>query len=143
MKATSDILQVPVVLQKTSSDCGVACVQMMLDYHKMNTRGILSLSSTIDGLQVRTIESFLREKGFSVVAGNMNLNFIKYCIKNKIPVITLLDNHYIIIKGFQNRKILYNDPEKGEMSESVIKFNKRWFNISDGAHLINWGITAW
>lgn len=143
MKATSDILQVPIATQKSDSDCGVACVSMLLEYYKMNNRGIQSLSSSIDGLQVRTIESFLREKGFSVVSGNMNMDFIRYCIRKKIPVITLLENHYIIIKGFGNRKIIYNDPEKGEIYEGVVKFNRRWFNISDGAHLINWGIAAW
>lgn len=143
MKATSNILQVPIVIQKTASDCGVACVQMMLDYYQTNNRGVQSLSSSIDGLQVRTIESFLREKGFSVISGNMNMEFIRYFIRNKIPVITLLNNHYIIIKGFGNRRIIYNDPEKGEIYEGVIKFNKHWYNISDGAHLINWGVAAW
>lgn len=143
MKATSSILQVPIITQKTDSDCGIACVSMVLEYYKANNRGITSLSSGIDGVQVRTIESFLREKGFAVCSGNMDMQLIKHFIKQKIPVITLLDNHYIIIKGFENRKIIYNDPMKGEIYESQVKFNKRWFNISDGAHLINWGIVAW
>lgn len=118
-------------------------MSMLLEYYQANNRGITSLASGIDGLQVRTIESFLRDKGFSVCSGNMDMALIKHLIKRKLPVITLVDNHYIIIKGFQNRKIIYNDPMRGEIYENQTKFNKRWYNISDGAHLINWGIVAW
>jgi hypothetical protein len=140
MKVTSDMLKVPILTQKTDHDCGITCVEMILAYFNINNRGISSLSSIIDGLQVRTIESYFREKGCNVISGNMNIETLRYFIRNKTPVITLLDNHYIIIKGFANRKIIYNDPESGEVYESLAKFKKRWWNISDGSTLVAWGI---
>jgi hypothetical protein len=67
------ILPVEPIHQKTDSDCGVACVEMLLNYFETNKRGISGLSCALDGLQVRTIESFLREKGFCLVSGNYDV----------------------------------------------------------------------
>lgn len=131
------------VLQKNDSDCGVACVQMVLNYYQDNHRGIQSLTNTVDGVQVRTIESFFREKGYMVVSGNLDLRLLRQFIKLKVPVICLTQGHYIVIVGTYRDKIIYNCPINGQTIESTIKFKKKWTNISDGACLINWGIVVY
>jgi ABC-type bacteriocin/lantibiotic exporter with double-glycine peptidase domain len=136
------MLTIEPIYQKHDSDCGVACVQMVLNYYQTNNRGIHSLTSSIDGVQARTIESYLREKGFMIVSGNMDLKLLRYYIKAKTPIICLIEGHYIVVTGFDKRKIVYNCPANGQVIESLAKFKKKWFNISDGACLVNWGIAV-
>jgi ABC-type bacteriocin/lantibiotic exporter with double-glycine peptidase domain len=128
------------IYQNGDSDCGVACLQMLLNYHKVRRHG--SLANAVDGVQIRTIESFLREKGLQVVAGNMTIHLLKYFVARKLPIICLIDGHYVLVKGFEPRKIIYNCPALGELKESLVKFNKKWFNTHDGNCLTSWAIVA-
>lgn len=137
------MLNIEPVFQQLDSDCGVACVQMILDWVNVNRRGINSLSTAIDGLQARTIESFLREKGLCVVSGNLDIKSLKYYLKRGIPAICLVCDHYVVVKGFLPRKVVYNCPLKGEIQESLAKFRKNWFKLADDQTLVNWGIVAY
>jgi len=128
------------IYQNGDSDCGVACIQMLLNYHKVRKNG--SLANAVDGVQIRTIESYLREKGLYVIAGNMTTAILKHFVKQKLPIICLIDGHYVLVKGFVPRKIIYNCPVSGEVVESLVKFNSKWFNDHDGNCLTSWAIVA-
>lgn len=136
------MLKIEPIYQRTDSDCGIACLQMVLTYFDANKRGISALSTAIDGLQVRTLESYLRERGFCVISGNLNMKLLKYAVKLNMPAICLTEEHYVVVKGFEGRSIIYNCPKNGEIKESTYSFNKRWHNYSDDAVLYNWGIIA-
>lgn len=133
------------VLQKTDSDCGLACCIMILDYYQKPYKKThhIHLSNELDGLQVRTIESFFRERNFRVISGNMHISFLRYFIKIKIPIICLISGHYVLVTGFSGRKIRYNCPIKGETTESIIAFNRIWWNNADGTYLLNWAIAVY
>lgn len=131
------------VFQSSESDCGVACVQMVCNHMLLKNRGISGLSSSIDGLQIRTIESFFREKGCCVVSGNMDIKLLKHYIKSNIPVIVLTFDHYVLVTGFEGRRIIYNCPMEGRVSKSVINFKKQWMRVWDDTVLFNWGIAAY
>lgn len=133
-------MNMPMIYQSKESDCGVACVQMVLLYYLVNNRGVTSLANAIDGVQVRTIESYLREKGLHVISGNMDLTTLRHFVKRKIPVIILFTGHYVVITGFANKSVQYNCPIDGPKSIGINSFKKRWFNIYDGVALFNWGI---
>lgn len=136
------MLNIEPVYQRLDSDCGVACVQMILNWLEQNKRGIGGLGSVIDGLQVRTIESYLREKGLRVISGNFDIHMLRHHVRQGAPVICLVRDHYVLVKGFRPRKVLFNCPVRGEVEESLIRFRKRWSMISDRT-LVNWGIAAY
>jgi ABC-type bacteriocin/lantibiotic exporter with double-glycine peptidase domain len=131
------------IYQMKDSDCGVACVQMVLGYYGINNRGVTSLANVIDGVQIRTIEAFFREKGCLVISGNMDIDTLRYYVKRKIPIIILFAGHYVVLVGFANRSVHYNCPLQGPKSLSISRFKKLWFNILDGACLFNWGIVVY
>ena len=137
------MLEIQPIFQRLDSDCGVACLQMVLDWFEVRNRGITGLSTAIDGLQIRTMESFLREKGLCVVSGNLDISTLKHYVRHSIPVICLVHDHYVVVKGFLPRKVVYNCPEKGEIQESLAKFKKNWFKLADDQTLVNWGIVAY
>jgi ABC-type bacteriocin/lantibiotic exporter with double-glycine peptidase domain len=133
----------PCILQKKSTDCGVACVEMVLEYFKINKRGLESLANSIDGVQVRTIESFLREKGMHVIAGNLNYAHLKHFMDYKVPIICLQKDHYVVAKYVADYSIYYNCPIQGECKIRCKQFMREWWNEKDGEVLTNWGIIAW
>lgn len=134
-------MKIEPVYQKSDSDCGRACIEMILNYYLVNTRGLTSLSCAIDGVQLRTIESFLREKGFCVIAGNFDIKLLRYYVKSGVPIICLLQDHYVLVTGFEGRQIIYNCPMNGEQRQSIISFKRDWWNLGDSI-LFNWGIVA-
>lgn len=133
----------PCILQKKSTDCGKACVEMILEYFGVNKRGLESLANSIDGVQVRTIESYFREKGLYVIAGNLNIASLKSFLDRKIPVICLQRDHYVIAKYIADYSIYYNCPIQGECKIRLKQFFRDWWNEKDGEVLMNWGIIVW
>lgn len=137
------MMKIDPVYQTGSTDCGKACLTMLLNYHKKNLKGLDALANSLDGVQVRTIESYLREKGFQVISGNFNYAFLCHFITRKTPVICLLDDHYVLVKGVEHYKVIFNCPVLGEKKISATHFRRCWFNDSDGACLLNWAIAAY
>jgi len=136
-------LAIEPVFQQGNSDCGKACAEMVLNYFKLRHRGLESLANAVDGVQVRTLESFFREKGMMVVAGNFNNKLLSQFTQNKIPVICLLDDHYVLARGIRDYRVLYNCPIKGEQLDPVARFKRKWRTTIDGDTLYSWGIAAW
>lgn len=136
-------MNVPTIYQTKDSDCGVACVQMLMLYYSINSRGVTSLANAIDGVQVRTIESFFREKGLHVISGNMDIATLRFFVRKSIPIIVLFAGHYVVLTGFENKSVQYNCPIEGPKSIGIGAFKKRWWNLSDGVALVNWGIAVY
>ncbi len=116
---------------------------MVLNYFNLKHRGLESLANALDGVQVRTLESFFREKGMMVVSGNFNTKYLNYFTENKVPVICLLNDHYVLAKCVRDYRVTYNCPIKGEIVEPLTRFNKKWRTTIDGDVLYCWGIAAW
>lgn len=131
------------VFQQGNSDCGKACAEMVLTHFGIKHRGLESLANALDGVQVRTLESFFREKGMMVVAGNLNSKHLKYFTENKVPVICLLNDHYVLARGIYDYRVLYNCPIKGEQLDPLSRFVKKWRTTIDGDVLYCWGIASW
>lgn len=136
------MLKIDPILQQTNSDCGKACIRMVLEYYGSNLRGLDSLANAIDGVQVRTIEAYMRERGFPVASGNFNYNLLSYFHDRKVPVICLLRDHYVVVKHVKDYRIVYNCPIEGEVSCTANQFKKKWAAEVDGDVLFNWGIAC-
>jgi ABC-type bacteriocin/lantibiotic exporter with double-glycine peptidase domain len=136
------MLKIEPIFQQTNSDCGKACVAMVLDYHKVPLKGVECLANAIDGVQVRTIEAFFREKGFTVTSGNFTYKLLEHFYNKKVPVICLLQDHYVLVKEVKSFRIVYNCPIKGEVKCTAHQFKKKWHNQVDGDVLFNWGIAC-
>lgn len=136
------MLKIEPVLQKTNSDCGKACAIMVLNYYETPLRGIDSLSNVIDGVQVRTLEAFFREKGFCIASGNFNNKLLEHFILKKVPVICLLDGHYVVVTNVKNNRVTYNCPIEGEKTRTMRQFYKQWSCLSEDSILLHWGIAV-
>jgi ABC-type bacteriocin/lantibiotic exporter with double-glycine peptidase domain len=143
MRLPYKVIPVEPVFQTGNSDCGKACAEMVLSYFNIKHRGLESLANALDGVQVRTLESFFREKGMLVIAGNFNTKHLKYLTENKIPVICLLNDHYVLARGIADYRVHYNCPIKGEQIDPLTRFNKKWRTTIEGDVLYCWGIAAW
>ncbi len=137
------MINIPPILQTTTSDCGKACMAMVLKYYNCPERSLDSFPSAVDGMQVRTIESYFRERGFCVMAGNFNYGMLSHFISKKCPVICLIEDHYVVVKGIKHYRIHYNCPMLGEKCITATHFKRIWLNETDGSVLFNWAIAAY
>lgn len=143
MRGEERTLKIPPILQQGNSDCGKACVSMVLNYYDVRVRGVESLANNLDGVQVRTIESFFRERGMMVVSGNFNISHLKHFVDVKVPVICLLNDHYVLVKSYFDYRVIYNCPIEGEKKVTARQFLKQWRTVIDGDVLYCWGIAAY
>lgn len=143
MRHPVKIIPIEPVFQTGNSDCGKACAEMVLTHFNIKHRGLDSLANALDGVQVRTLESFFREKGMMVVSGNFNTKHLNYFTENKIPVICLLDDHYVLARGIRDYRVHYNCPIKGEQIVPLKRFMNKWRTTIDGDVLYCWGIASW
>lgn len=134
------MLKIEPILQKTNSDCGKACAIMVLQYYGVQLRGMDSLANVIDGVQVRTLEAFFREKGFSCASGNFTNKLLEHFVLKKVPVICLLDGHYVVVTNVKNNRVTYNCPIEGQKTRTMHQFYKQWKCCSEDSMLIRWAI---
>ncbi len=97
--------------QTTSYTCGPALVMILMNYYgllnanKMNRQEELRIASemgtTQDGTSFWQLTSWLRKQGLSVESGHhVTTDLIIENIKNKTPVIVVLNNHWLLAKGY-------------------------------------------
>lgn len=139
-------LRVPYFRQEKNTNCGVACVRMVLAVHGK----VVSESELEEACET----SWLGNTCGEIVAGIKKLGFnaeevdhitIKYLssqLEKKYPMIALIDpavlygglegfGHFVVITGIENDKIYYHDPDldKG-LTRNMSDFMKAWENFS-------------
>lgn len=141
-KGWIELDQIKPVLQDNEYDCGICCIRMFMQRYGVKPRGLDYLRNQIDGINVRQVEAFLRENGFEIFSGNFTLGLMKWSLYGKMPIIALLEHHYVVIVGYEtrSRKVQYLCPIEGKKSMAIAEFKKRWRNFNDGAAMIHWGI---
>lgn len=145
------MLAVPVVMQKSSHDCGAACAAMIMRFWGVRKKAediIRELNcSVFDGTDPRSIEAYFRGQCFSVASGSMTLADLKHHVKQGRPVIVSSSDyggHWVVVKGLKSRQVFFNDPATGEGSIFDSDFDSRWTTKDRfGTEYDHFGIAIW
>jgi ABC-type bacteriocin/lantibiotic exporter with double-glycine peptidase domain len=113
------------LLQKDSSDCGVACMQNILRYYniELSLEYLREISGTdINGTTVLGLYQAAEKLGFTPVGaeavGTETLKEINTpCILHTSE--NILNHHFVICYGWENKQFILGDPAKG-----IIKINE-------------------
>lgn len=123
-------ISTPIVLQQTSTECGLAALAMLFNYYKCyisvdELRNQYGLSR--DGTRIIDLIHIAQYYHFHVQAYTMDMDAISYLTE---PVIAFWNfNHFIVINGAGYKKIFINDPAKGNYAVSLETFNKSFTGI--------------
>lgn len=130
-------LVIPFYRQNNSYSCGPASLQMVFSFfnkHEAQKTLMIKAHTTQDGtMHHNIIEVARKEKFYCYVNNNSTIHEIKHFIDSGYPVIVNYtepsseEGHYSIIKGYDRRGILMNDPWNGQNFRLSEKdFLSRW-----------------
>jgi predicted double-glycine peptidase len=139
-------LDVPYFKQDTVYSCGVASLQMALDFF-----GVFESEEKLakeahtnreDGTTYKWMIEVATKKGFYCYVNNeSSLEEIGYFLEQKLPVLVRFiepsnnEDHYSIITGIQKEQIVMNDPWNGAgFRMGYEDFSGRWHS-ADGSHV--------
>lgn len=108
--------EVHLIRQLGTTDCGIACLAMILQYYGCDI-GINDLNSKInvgrDGLSLSSIKYLVEDIGFSFSAYYDYLN--KDNLISLLPVMLITkENHYIVISKYEDNNFVVLNPESGK-----------------------------
>lgn len=124
------ILKVPVILQMEATECGAACLCMILAYYKKwvsleNMRGDCNVSR--DGSNAGHLVKTARSYGLKSGGYRCGTESIR---QMKLPaVIHWGFNHFVVLCGFGRDYVLINDPACGRTKVSLKEFDEYFTGI--------------
>ena len=159
----SSIIDIPLISQAFSYDCGAAAIKAVLGYYGENIKeekiinGIKTDSRI--GTEAADMVSYLKELGYDAELKHMKLDEVKQNLDKKIPVIITLqahadekntdysktwkEGHYVVAIGYDDKKIYFQDPSL--MNRAYLTFdelNERWHDIEQDKKEYNLAIAV-
>ena len=127
----SRIPKVPVIMQMEASECGAACLAMILAYYgkwipieKIRTDCDVSR----DGSTAKNILKAARSYGLAAKGYKLEPDALKE--QGVFPCIIHWNlNHFVVLKGFKGDKVYLNDPAYGDYTVSAEVFDKSFTGI--------------
>ncbi|HEE9175385.1 peptidase domain-containing ABC transporter [Staphylococcus aureus] len=122
--------KVPVILQLQQTECGLCCVNMIMNFlgHKetiFNLRNQFEVGR--DGLNLSQLKFILEKYNIKSKIYKANLEGLK---KLKLPIISLWEEkHFVIIEKIKNHQIVIIDPAEGRKSISIEEFKTSFSGI--------------
>lgn len=117
---------VPVVMQMQTLECGAACLAMILAYYGKwlpPEQVRLACGVSRDGSNAKNIVKAAQNYGLSVKAYRYEPKELRE--KGSFPCIVHWNfNHFVVVNGFKEDKVLLNDPEKGSCRVSMEEFDR-------------------
>lgn len=122
---------VPVILQSEASECGLACIAIILNYHGYNTN-LLSLrkrfSVSLKGSTLSEIIDISQELNLIGRAVQLDLEELKDL---KAPCILHWDlNHFVVLVKVSGKKITIIDPAVGKVVMSLATVSKHFTGVA-------------
>ncbi len=122
--------KVPVILQFSDTECGIASLAMVFAHHKMN----LSIEKlrekcgvSRDGCKAQTLLTVAKHYGFNAEAYKVDIDGLN---EFSLPVIAYWNfNHYVVINNIKANKVSINDPAHGEMIITMAAFDKAFTGV--------------
>ena len=127
----SRIPKVPVIMQMEASECGAACLAMILAYYgkwipieKIRTDCDVSR----DGSTAKNILKAARSYGLAAKGYKLEPDALKE--QGVFPCIIHWNlKHFVVLKGFKGDKVYLNDPAYGDYTVSAEVFDKSFTGI--------------
>lgn len=122
---------VPVILQSEASECGLACLAMIINYYGYKI-DLLTLRKKIPislkGLTLKNLIQISTKMNMVSRPVKVGLGNIKQL---KIPCILHWDmNHFVILTNVTNTKITIIDPGIGKNTLTITEFSKKFTGIA-------------
>ncbi len=128
----SKIIKVPLVMQMEITECGAACLTMILEYYGKwipleEVRGNCGVNR--DGANLNNISRSAQFYGFDTKAKAIGIKGLKKA--NDYPCILFWDfNHYVVLTGFRGNYAYLNDPTKGKVKIPLEIFKKKYSGVT-------------
>ncbi|MEJ7185347.1 peptidase domain-containing ABC transporter [Staphylococcus epidermidis] len=122
--------KVPVILQLQQTECGLCCVNMIMNFlgHKetiFNLRNQFEVGR--DGLNLSQLKFILERYHIKSKIYKANLEGLK---KLELPIISLWEEkHFVVIEKIEKKKIVIIDPAEGRKSISIEQFENSFSGI--------------
>ena len=128
---TKGVAKVPVVMQMEALECGAASLTMILAYYEKwipleQVRADCGVSR--DGSNAKNILRAARSYGLTAKGYRFEPDALK--TYGKFPCIIHWEfNHFVVLCGFKDKKVILNDPAKGNYTVSMETFDKSFTGI--------------
>ena len=142
---TKGIAKVPVIMQMADTECGAACLAMIMAYYGKWVPLIevcTECDVSIDGAKAGNIMRAAHNYGMKANAYRYGGKSILK--KGSFPCIVFWDFcHFVILNGFRNGKAYLNDPARGMYTVSMEEFDKSFtgfcINLEPGENFVQDG----
>jgi ATP-binding cassette, subfamily C, bacterial len=123
-------VKVPLVMQFSETECGIAALAMLFAYHKAHFPIDLlreKCGASRDGCKATTLINVAKDLGFQAAGYKVELTDI---VELKQPLIAFWNfNHYVVIYGADDKRVYLNDPACGTLAVSLEEFDKAFTGI--------------
>ena len=148
------MLNFPLLRQTYEYDCGAKALHSVLIYYNIDVseEEIMAITKTNkNGTPVKGIVQAAKHFGLTASEETLNIEQLKKYIKNKVPVIVLLqawptkkvanwqehwaDGHYVVAIGYDRKKIYFADPYS--ILRTYLTYNElkdRWHDIDSSVN---------
>ena len=126
------VKNVPVVMQMEATECGAACLAMILAYYGRwvpleRVRSDCGVSR--DGSKAANILKAARAYGMEAKGFTFSISAIRK--KGTFPCILFWNfNHFVVLCGFKGDKAYINDPGRGAIKVSMEEFDRAFTGIA-------------
>lgn len=121
----------PVILQTENSECGLACMAMVLNFHghhiDINTLRVRHGSSQ-HGVTLKSLIQLADRVNLSARPLRVELNDLN---KLKLPAVLHWNmHHFVVLKKVSRKRVTVHDPAVGEVVYTLAKFSKHFTGIA-------------
>ena len=130
--ATHLVKNVPVVMQMEATECGAACLAMILAYWGRwepleNVRHVCGVSR--DGSKAVSILKAARSWGMDASGYSFRLEDIQK--EKRLPCILFWNfNHFVVLTGFKGKYAYLNDPARGAVKVTMDEFDRAFTGVA-------------
>ena len=124
------VAKTPTVLQMEASECGAACLAMLLGYYGKNIsleKIRMDCGVSRDGTKASHIIKAAEKYGLKGKGFKMELSALRLVMQ---PVILFWNfNHFVVFEGFKGKRASINDPASGRRLVEPEEFNEAFTGV--------------
>lgn len=121
----------PVILQASQVECGIACLAMILNFHGRQTTLAECRKYIVagrDGTKASTIAKVAQELGLNVKAYSIEPEQFKFI---QLPAIVHWQfNHYLVVENWSSKKVTIVDPAAGRKQLTAAEFEDGFTGVA-------------